>query len=269
MMNNKKNIENTKKEIEKSLHKYFSLLKGPSVIINAMKYSVFNGGKRLRPILAIEITKMLGGSEKKTLPTASAIELIHSFSLIHDDLPSMDNDDYRRGKPSCHKRFGEGLALLAGDALINMAFGIIAKDNSVKEVASMLSDAIGTSGMVGGQALDLRMANKKKISKRNKTKIDKMKTASLMAVSCGLGALLACAKKSDIKKAENFGESLGVAFQIADDLRDSEHKYNSPVKMKESAEKAISQCRKNLKMFNKRSKNIEYIIDMVQKRIYG
>lgn len=266
MKNSEKNIKRDKKEIEKALHRYFLKLNGPATIIQAMKYAIFNGGKRLRPILLLEVAKCFGGNKKEALSMASAVELVHGFSLVHDDLPSMDNDDYRRGKLSCHKRFGEGIALLAGDGLLNMAFGIIAKEKCAREAIGMLSDAIGTSGMIGGQALDLKVAGKKRINKALKRKIDRMKTASLMAVSCGLGALSAGAGKKAIKKLEEFGKDLGIAFQIADDLRDTDYKGSEANKMKKDAEKAIAKCRKTL---NKKSDNLQHMVDMVQKRIYG
>ena len=269
MKNSKNNIKKDKAEIENSLHRYFLRLKGPAIIIQAMKYAVFNGGKRLRPILLLEVAKVFRKDKKNALPMASAVELIHGFSLVHDDLPSMDNDDYRRGKASCHKRFGEGIALLAGDGLLNMAFGIIAKEKYGKEAVGMLSDAIGTSGMIGGQALDLKATGKKRISKVLKRRIDRMKTASLIAVSCGLGALSAGAGKNTIKKAEALGKDLGIAFQIADDLRDTERKGSEASKMKKYAEEAIAKCRKTLKTFSKKSENLQHIIGIVQKRIYG
>ena len=266
-LKSKSGVARDKKIIENALKKYLSKLKGPKALSNAMKYAVFAGGKRLRPILTLESAKMLKGSVKETLPFACAVELIHNFSLVHDDLPSMDNDNFRRGKPTCHKKFGISTAILAGDGLINLAFGIVAKTKKKKafKIASILSDAIGPENMVGGQVLDLEYERKSKKNKKLKRKIDNMKTASLMAVSCEVGALSASAKLKDLKKLREFGKNLGMAFQIADDLEDFSYRKDALNKMKKEVGFFISKAKKEIKKF-KKNDTLIYIADIVLRK---
>jgi len=195
------------------------------VITEAMRYSLLAGGKRLRPVLAIMAGELFGGKEEEILPFACCIEMIHTYSLIHDDLPSMDNDDLRRGKPTNHKVFGEGFAVLAGDALMNYAFetmaGIIAGDNRIEYVRAMemISKASGISGMIGGQCIDLYSENREidlDILKRMHSK----KTGALITASLGTGAILAGAEESDLRNITGFGNLIGIAFQVADDILD-------------------------------------------------
>ena len=199
----------------------------PSTVLNAMKYSVSNGGKRIRPILAIEFAKISGGNLNSALDFGCAVEMIHTYSLIHDDLPCMDNDDMRRGKPACHIAFGEDNALLAGDALLTEAFSIIANtenvcaENIVRAI-SYLSRFAGISGMVGGQVLDLQF-EKSKPTVDEIRKMYSLKTCGLIQASCVLGCL--SGNEYDVKKinaAIEYGENLGLAFQIQDDILDIE-----------------------------------------------
>ena len=196
--------------------------KGPRMLIDAMKYSVLGGGKRIRPILTIESARAAGGKVKEALPFACAIELAHNFSLIHDDLPAMDDDDLRRGKLTCHKKFSEEMAILAGDGLLNLSFAVAAraKHKNALKIISLLSDAIGTQSMMGGQALDICNKRKLKIKTALKNKIDKMKTAALMAAACKIGAEAARASSKFSEKLYRFGINLGLAFQAADDMDD-------------------------------------------------
>ena len=200
-MKNDKRLKRDKQIIEKALRKYLGQLKGPTALIRAMRYAVLSGGKRLRPILTMESSRALGGDIRRAVPFACAIELAHNFSLVHDDLPAMDNDDTRRGKPTCHKKFGEGLAILAGDGLLNLAFGIIAKEKTRQTLSavSLLSEAIGAGSMIGGQALEAACDDSSARGLRLKGKIDTMKTAAIMIASCKIGALLAGGKKRDTK----------------------------------------------------------------------
>ncbi len=197
------------------------------VIADAMRYSLLAGGKRLRPILAIMSSELFDGEEEKVLPFACCIEMIHTYSLIHDDLPSMDNDDLRRGKPTNHKVFGEGFAVLAGDALLNYAFecmaGIIANHNSIEYIKAMglISKASGISGMIGGQCIDLHYENRE-IDLDTLKKMHSRKTGALITASLGTGAIIAGAGESDIKNIMEFGDLIGLAFQIADDILDVE-----------------------------------------------
>lgn len=197
------------------------------VLVDSMKYSLLNGGKRIRPMLAIEFCKLCGGEIEKVLPFACAIEMIHTYSLIHDDLPCMDDDDYRRGKKSNHKVFGEDIALLAGDALQSTAFSIMSSDDTLKLVhpdvavkaINCLSNYCGTLGMVGGQVIDLTSEGKF-VGIDVLEELNKKKTAALIQASCEIGCIVAGASKEKIIAASNYGYSIGIAFQIVDDILD-------------------------------------------------
>lgn len=196
------------------------------VILEAMEYSLMAGGKRLRPVLMLEFCRMCGGDVSKYLDIACTIEIIHTFSLIHDDLPCMDNDDYRRGMPSCHKAFDENIALLAGDALNTLAFEVIANaameqritaDKAVM-LTSVLSHAVGTSGMIGGQVIDLQSEGKT-ISLDTLNKLQEQKTGALIEAACVMGVILG-GDFGKIPEAADYANALGRAFQIVDDILD-------------------------------------------------
>ncbi len=194
------------------------------IVGKAMKYSVENGGKRIRPILTLEFCKICGGEIKNAVDFACAVEMIHTYSLIHDDLPCMDDDYMRRGKPSCHIRFGEEFALLAGDALLTLAFKTVmlcdevSAENRVK-ACKVLSDAAGCYGMVGGQMLDLQNEGKKAdINTLKKT--DELKTGAMIEVSAVLGCIAANADENRIEAAREYSKNIGLAFQIVDDILD-------------------------------------------------
>jgi len=194
-----------------------------SVIINAMKHSISAGGKRIRPVLVLEFCKMCGGDIQKALPVAAAVEMLHTFSLIHDDLPCMDNDDFRRGKPSCHKAFDEATALLAGDALQNLAYEIIAECDLKSEIKvrliKELTFATGIEGMIGGQILDMEYEKNPADSDLLK-KMYSLKTGALLKSACKMGCIAAEANEIYIENAEKYAENLGLAFQITDDILD-------------------------------------------------
>jgi len=250
-----------KKLIDKSLDKLLPRAsEEPKALHAAIRYSVFPGGKRIRPLITIETCRACGGKFKDAVAAASAVELVHTYSLIHDDLPSMDDDDYRRGKPSCHKAFGEANAILTGDALLTLAFSVIAENYGPKRCAHMikeLSEAIGTKGMVGGQALDVEMAGRK-ISKKKKTAINRLKTAKLFEVSAVLGAIAAGTSMAKINAAAKFGAYLGTAFQITDDIIDGENSFSV-----KDAEAAIEKSKKALKVFGKRADTLKKIADYI------
>ncbi|MBQ8784382.1 MAG: polyprenyl synthetase family protein [Clostridia bacterium] len=199
------------------------LPKSEDVVSQAMKYSVRNGGKRIRPILALEFCKACGHNPEKALPFACAVEMIHTYSLIHDDLPCMDDDDYRRGKPSCHIAFGEANALLAGDALLTLAFETVTKADlpaeSVVKAVKELSFSAGILGMVGGQVLDLQNENKA-LTLQQLEGIHNLKTGELIRVACVLGCIAAGADDEKIKAAEEYAKGIGLTFQIVDDILD-------------------------------------------------
>lgn len=195
---------------------------------DAMKHTLFSGGKRFRPALVIASAGLFGKTPETVMPTACAIELIHTYSLIHDDLPSMDDDDFRRGKPASHKVFGEGMAILAGDALLTAAFGLIAENAGVPgvgqgqivEVISDVARACGAAGMAGGQAIDIENTGVELGADQIET-MDRLKTAALIALCARVGAVLAGASESDKDSVTRYGRCLGIAFQISDDVLDA------------------------------------------------
>ena len=198
----------------------------PTSIHQAMRYSVFAGGKRIRPILCLESARIFESDPSPALFPACAIEFIHTYSLIHDDLPSLDNDDLRRGKPTCHKKFGEAIAILAGDALLTLAFESIGASPVAAErrvaMLTEISTAAGTvNGMVGGQVADIE-AEGKTISPAMLEYIHRSKTAALIRASVTSGALSAGASPGDVARLRSFGETIGWAFQVTDDILDVE-----------------------------------------------
>ncbi|MGC1415819.1 MAG: polyprenyl synthetase family protein [Candidatus Acidiferrum sp.] len=198
----------------------------PPSIHQAMRYSVFAGGKRIRPILCLETARIFESNVAPAHYPACAIEFIHTYSLIHDDLPALDNDDLRRGKPTSHKKFGEAAAILAGDALLTLAFETIAATpvdaNRRVSMLSEISVAAGTiNGMVGGQVADLE-AEGKRIGPEMLEYIHRSKTAALIRASISSGSICAGASNEDVARLRNFGESLGLLFQVTDDILDVE-----------------------------------------------
>ena len=199
---------------------------GEDIVHSAMNYSLGIGGKRIRPVLVLEFCRLCGGDINKALPFAAAIEMIHTYSLIHDDLPCMDDDDMRRGMPSCHKKYGEEYALLAGDGLLTRAFGIIAESGIAKtspEIAvkaiAQLSLLAGANGMIGGQVVDLRNEEKPCGLDVLQT-MDSLKTGALIKCSAILGVLSAMSTQDKLDAAVAYAENLGHAFQIVDDILD-------------------------------------------------
>lgn len=205
----------------------------PGGLHEAMRYSLFAGGKRIRPILAIGASEALGGLTSRVVPVASAIELIHTYSLIHDDLPAMDDDDFRRGRPTSHKKFGEATAILAGDALLTAAFGMVDEKGRAAgfppeillSVIRELAEASGSEGMVGGQYADIISEGRAPDSvsaKKTLEYIHSHKTGRLIRASVRVGALLAGADKKAFDSLSIYGEKLGLAFQVVDDILDVE-----------------------------------------------
>lgn len=198
----------------------------PEKIYEAMRYSLLAGGKRLRPILCLATCELTGGTLEMAMPTACALEMVHTMSLIHDDLPAMDNDDYRRGQLTNHKVYGEDVAVLAGDALLSYAFEHIATQTkgapaeNILEVLAGLGRAVGAEGLVGGQIVDLDSEGKKDVTIETLNFIHTHKTAALLEVSVTSGAVLADAPRSDVEKLRRFAQRIGLAFQIVDDILD-------------------------------------------------
>lgn len=220
------NISSLKEEVDQSLKAYFDREREYNkVLYDSMAYSINVGGKRVRPILMILAYYIYKSDYKKVLSPAMAIEMIHTYSLIHDDLPCMDNDDLRRGKPTNHKVFGESIAVLAGDALLNEAMKVLV-DYSLEEgrdalrATKIIADAAGSDGMIGGQIVDIINEEKEEISLDELNYMHLKKTGELIKASIMAGAVLAGASDKDIKKLEEFGYKLGLAFQIKDDILD-------------------------------------------------
>lgn len=210
--------------INSALPKYINLTGDEEdKVAQAMLYSLGIGGKRVRPMLVLEFCRVCGGNVEDALPFACAIEIIHTYSLIHDDLPCMDDDDYRRGMLSCHKKFDYATALLAGDGLLTLAFSVAAgaslPEKSVVKAIKLLSDCAGYLGMIGGQTMDLQHEGMSVgIDKLQKT--DALKTGKLICAACALGCIAAQADEIKLKAAETYAENIGLAFQIVDDLLD-------------------------------------------------
>lgn len=196
----------------------------PPTVHEAMRYSVFAGGKRLRPVLVIAAAEAVGGVIEEVMDVACALEMIHTYSLIHDDLPAMDNDDYRRGKPTSHKVFGEGMAVLAGDALLTYAFEVmaaakVADQGRLLTVIREIAGAAGTMGMIGGQVVDLESEGKQ-ITQETLEYIHRAKTGALFRASLRAGAILAGANDEQLACLSEYAEHFGLAFQITDDILD-------------------------------------------------
>lgn len=195
-----------------------------SSVADAMDYSLEAGGKRIRPVLVLAFCHMCGGDYRKAAAPAAAIEMIHTFSLIHDDLPCMDNDDFRRGKPSCHKKFGEACAVLAGDALAIRPFQVIAEselNDSMKiKLIAELACSSGAEGMIGGQIIDMENEQRSTVNEENLRMMYALKTGRLIKTSCVMGCIAAEASDEQVKNAEEYAHCLGLAFQIIDDILD-------------------------------------------------
>lgn len=226
----KKYLKEKKELIDGALDRYISKERRyPENLYKSMHYSLAAGGKRLRPILALAAAEAVGGDRERTLPLACALEMIHTFSLIHDDLPAMDNDDLRRGQPTNHKVYGEGMAILAGDALLAEAFYCMTHPEKLDsmpaelllEVVRDVSSATGPRGMVGGQVIDIESEGKK-LDLSELELLHLYKTGRLLSVSVTSGAKLAGAKDAELEALNRYGEAIGLAFQIADDILDIE-----------------------------------------------
>ncbi len=221
----KKVLTDYNKIIEEAIDKYLpDEEKNYKTVIEAMRYSLLLGGKRIRPALLLEFYKICGGKGQSAVPFALALEMIHTYSLIHDDLPCMDNDDMRRGKPSNHKVYGEDMALLAGDGLLTLAFGIAAKCNDlpaerVLKAIGELACFAGYKGMIGGQVIDLQSENKA-VGLDIIEELNLLKTAGLIRAACRIGCILAGADEEKILAADSFARNIGLAFQLVDDILD-------------------------------------------------
>lgn len=219
--------DNTRRVVEESLTSFISGAENSpqKIIFDSMKYSLEAGGKRIRPVLLLETIKMMGGDCSAGIPFACAVEYIHTYSLIHDDLPAMDDDDLRRGKPTNHRVFGEAVAILAGDGLLNSAFeimsGEILKNNCVGSVKAMnvIASCAGVNGMIAGQIVDIESEGRS-ISYEELRYLHSKKTGALIKASVMAGAYIAGANEEELKAVERYSENIGLAFQITDDILD-------------------------------------------------
>ncbi len=239
-MDIKKYLKEKRELVDSALEKYFPTRPEfsrdevfPTSLYEAIRYSLFAGGKRIRPILSIAAYEAVGGKGKEILPFACAIEMIHTYSLIHDDLPALDNDDYRRGRLSCHKAYGEAIGILAGDALLTEAFRLMTspglrdpnhhRGDLILDVIHEVAQAAGMLGMVGGQVLDVESEGRK-VDPSTLQYIHTHKTGALILVSVRLGAKMGDANQEALKALSQYGEGVGLAFQIADDILNLEGK---------------------------------------------
>ena len=211
--------------IEQFLRDWYARFDGEpqKLLFDAMNYSLQAGGKRLRPVMAFEFCRMCGADWRDAAPLAAAVEMIHTYSLIHDDLPCMDNDDFRRGKPTNHKVYGEAMAVLAGDALLTDAFTVAStaplQGRHMADAIGILSECAGSLGMVGGQVLDI-MSENRELTEQEVLDIQSRKTGALIRAACALGALAGGATEQQFDAACRFAAALGLAFQIRDDMLD-------------------------------------------------
>jgi len=229
-----KYLEERKILVDKALKEFMPEPSGlAGDVIRAMNYTLFAGGKRIRPVLCIAGSEAVGGSADDVVPVACAIELIHAYSLIHDDLPVMDNDDFRRGKPTNHKVFGEAVALLAGDSLLTLAFNLMAsygldkngEKKALLRVIDLIASAAGYKGMVGGQMVDISYEGKDP-DPTVVEYIHRHKTGALIAASVTAGTILAGGNEEEVKSINRYGQQIGLAFQIADDILNIEGDRN-------------------------------------------
>ncbi len=253
--------------IESYLKSYFVIPPETFVLQKAMTYSLFAEGKRIRPILALASYEACGGDSKNIIPYASALELIHTYSLIHDDLPSMDNDDLRRGKPTSHKVFGEAIAILAGDALLTEAFLMMTNNppspslinpSTILKAIREIALSAGIHGMVGGQALDIFSGNSDQ-NRGTLAVIHLHKTAALIAASVRLGPILANSREDELRSLTKYGESIGLAFQIIDDILDIEgntEELGKPVGSDEKMKKLTYPALYGIKTSRQKAENL-------------
>ncbi|MGL4652569.1 MAG: polyprenyl synthetase family protein [Cetobacterium sp.] len=270
-------LKSKRELVDSKIEFYLDRLEYPNVIAEGMRYSVLNGGKRLRPILLLMVLDLYKKDLELGIPSAVAIELIHSYSLVHDDLPALDNDDYRRGKLTTHKKFGEAEAILIGDALLTHSFSIVTDETErvapekVLKIISMISRYAGINGMIGGQMVDIE-SEKRKVSLETLEYIHTNKTGKLLKLPVEIGAIISDATKDEYTALEKYSECIGLAFQIKDDILDIEgdfEKIGKPVgsdlelekttypsifglqKSKEILKEVVQTAKKSLEIFEK------------------
>ncbi len=231
----KAELQNKVELVEEALSKQFSDHVPYGTLYEAMRYSLLAGGKRLRPVFALAFSEAVGGTSEMALPGACAVEMVHTYSLIHDDLPCMDDDDYRRGRLTCHKVYGEDMATLAGDALLTAAFRVLSEAEGdplrLLQCVRILSCCAGENGMVAGQVLDME-GEKRALNEEELRLVHRHKTGDLISAACQMGAVLGGGTPEQVRSAGEFARALGMAFQIRDDMLDeigSQEELGKPV----------------------------------------
>jgi geranylgeranyl diphosphate synthase type II len=236
----------------------------PQVIHEAMRYCVFSGGKRFRPLLCLGACEAVGAPPRRALSVACALELVHTYSLVHDDLPAMDNADERRGAPTCHRKFGEGNAILVGDALLTLAFELFGRNGTANSLAIIrtVSQACGTIGLIGGQVLDLQaISQPRTATERTLRDIAQRKTAALITASVSAGALAGGASAQQMKWLQRYGQGVGLAFQLIDDVHDREGLAQAmgSDQARVEAQRLISRAVKQLEPFGARAQALRQL----------
>jgi len=240
-----------------------------------MRYAVLNGGKRFRPLLVLSACEAVGGDPRQALLPACAVELIHAYSLVHDDLPALDNDETRRGMPACHRKFGEALAILAGDALLTRSFQLLGEVRSAKKAVALLrelADAAGTRGMIGGQVVDILISKNGSddpLGLLTRDYISEHKTGRLIQASAVVGAIMGTDVPSKLHGIQRFGRALGLAFQIVDDIIDGDG-YLRLMPRDQARQKArdlIRKAKEEAKRFRRRGKGLLELADFILERV--
>ena len=236
----------------------------PPVIHEAMRYAVFSGGKRFRPLLCFGACEAAGAPARQALPVACAVELIHTYSLVHDDLPAMDNADLRRGQATCHRKFGEGTAILVGDALLTLAFAMLGRNGTRQALAIVrtLGEACGTIGLIGGQVLDLQMISQPRMATEQALRaIAQRKTSALITASVAAGGLAGGASAVQLRRLERYGQHMGLAFQLIDDVHDGEGLSQAlgADQARREAQRLIARAADALKPFGRRAETLRQL----------
>ena len=243
----------------------------PSDVHEAMRYAVLGGGKRFRPSVVLAACEAVGGDFRKALLPACGIEMIHAYSLVHDDLPALDNDDTRRGKPTCHKQFGEAIAILAGDALLTRAFQLLSRVKPAEKAVALvreMSEAAGTEGMIGGQVADILLAQNGKSAPVDISILDyisRSKTGRLIQASAVLGAIVGTDSSSKIQRIRRFGAALGLAFQVVDDIMDGDGylQVMQTDEARKKAEELITGANQEAASFGRRGERLRELADFL------
>jgi len=258
--------------LDRALHEFLPSAEiYPQSLHQAMRYAVLGGGKRFRPVMVLAACETLGGTRQQAVLPAMALEFIHCYSLVQDDLPALDNDDLRRGQPTCHRKYGEATALLASDGLLTLAFELLARvkpaERAVQLVAE-ISTAAGTCGMIGGQSADLEAVSKAPDSALLDF-VNIHKTGKLIKAAAVSGALAAGADAESLRRIERYGESVGLAFQCVDDLQDGDGylRYMTSSELNEKTRTLLKNARREVEVFGAKAAKLTFLADFLEQRI--